>query len=88
MKLDAAYMKPFVAALGLMALVAGCDINADAPPPADSTPAAPPVKPSAPGTTTGPGPAPRGLGKATPPPGDWLFKDYKNPLDRPSSTKK
>jgi hypothetical protein len=81
-------MKPFVPVLGLMALVAGCDINADAPPPADSTPAAAPVKPSAPGTTSGPGPGPGVAAKATPPTGDWLFKNYKNPLDPPMSKKK
>ena len=88
MKLEGACMKPFLPALGLMAFVTGCDINADAPPPADSTPAAAPVKASAPGTTSGPGPAPAVGAKATPPSGDWLFKDYKNPLERPPATKK
>jgi hypothetical protein len=78
-------MKALVAAFVLIGFFAGCDITVDAPPPADSTPAATPVAHSAPGSTTGPG-APA-KGKPTPVPGDWLWKEYKNPLD-PEKKKK
>jgi len=59
--------------LPLCAVLAGCDIEATAPPPGDSTPAK-----AAPGA---PGMAQPATPKPTPAPGDWRMKGYRNPLE-------